>query len=546
MEVEEAEAGKPSLKLPFPDVLKGKKVLLATESFGNVNGVSRTTGQLVAYLRENGVDVAVVAPASPTHPVSVPSATNPEIRLKGFPLPYNPELSVVYPFRIDRLIDRTFSPDLIYLASPASVGYQIMLQLRRLAKQPIVLCNFQTDLSGYCEIIFPWPLSKWGVWVFTSVQGWLFAHPSVRTVFYPSRFSRRYLEQAGVPTHKLLQLRRGVDTSSFSPMKRDNAYRRHILRLQPGEVDDKIILVTCCRLAPEKGFHFLSGIAHRLQAADFPFHLVIIGGNRNPQVEGEIRALFADLESSVTFTGFLMGEDLSRAYASADIKLHSSITETFGLVVLEAMASGLPVIARDEGGPSDIVAQGTAGYLVPPGDTETFVSHIIDLGSNPQKLQQFKKAAREEALLWTWEKINNSVAWQLAEAFTSSTPPASPIIPNNNDTSDLSNDNETTTLLPARSMPRASNIILRRPLLSGGIMAAATSLAIDAEITAWIAVIVGVWGGLIISFLGVLLIQLVQSRVQPLVSLARTWRESIVGREREGEGGRHVRGTRRI
>jgi hypothetical protein len=208
-------APKRNVQLEFPEALRGKRLLLATESFGPVNGVSRTTLNLVTYLRQQGVVVAVVAPHMSTGSesslsVSTTNENEIEIRLQGYPLPYNPELSVVYPVRLSALYARTFKapPDLIYLASPASLGFQILLQLRQQQKPVPVLLNFQTDLSGYCEILFPRPLDYWAVWVFRSVQGYLFRHASVRTVFYPSLFVRR-----SVDSHQKLHISRSTSSS---------------------------------------------------------------------------------------------------------------------------------------------------------------------------------------------------------------------------------------------------------------------------------------------------------------------------------------------
>lgn len=340
--------------LVFPPVLEGKRILLATESFGPVNGVSRTTFNLVEYLRRNGVSVAVVAPQNSTRAPPIASTTNNndqiELRLKGYPLPYNPELSVVYPVRLSQLYARTFGsrPDLIYLASPASLGFQILFQLRQQKKsaQVPVLLNFQTDLSGYCEILFPPPLDRWAVWVFGSVQGYLFRWEGVKTIFYPSGYVKRYLIKAGVPAEKMMNLRRGVDGSMFHPSKRLDKHRKD------WAPNGELIMICVARLAPEKGFEFLSEVMKELDNRDFQFKLVIVGGNQSQKVEQEIRDLFAGLaaKGKVVFTGMLRGEALASAYASADIFLHCSITETFGLVVLESMASGVPVIARDEGG----------------------------------------------------------------------------------------------------------------------------------------------------------------------------------------------------
>lgn len=472
----------------FPPGLVGKKVLLASESLGPINGVSRTTQSLIDYLRANGVQVATCAPlykgchinaateskaerrpflnaewveavekksaalgrralggawvyhndkqeqAECTHPNSrrakrppmfarVTSSElykevqlarlgrqNPEIRLQGVPLPYNPDLTVAFPFRLGVIYDKTFKPDVIYLASPASVGFQFLVQLNQLDSPPPTLLNFQTDLSSYAGILFRPPLDKYGKWLLQIVQGYLFRTPAVRTIFYPSRYVRNYMVGAGAPADKMVQLGRGVDTKRFHPSFRDQAYRKQIAP------NDEIIFAYICRLAPEKGFEFLAQAARRLVATGLKFKLLIVGGNKNPAVEKEVRDYFAEMPHHVVFTGMLRGADLSRAYASADIFLHCSITETFGLVVLESMASGVPVIARDEGGPSETVKHGQSGFLVAPDDVQTFARYAYRLATDAPLRCKMASKARQQALETTWDKINNQVAVQLAAA----------------------------------------------------------------------------------------------------------------------------------
>ncbi|KAI7263312.1 hypothetical protein KC345_g9186 [Hortaea werneckii] len=483
-------------KPDFPKSLVGANVLLATESLGPVNGVSRTTQSLVDYLRSNGVNVATCSPQyigqhinttetkperqpiinpeflrkveakssalasraiggswqfhdsrrdsvistdgpSPFTPPTParnppiikrnksgdvktkpdhgkPYYTNPDFRLKGCPLPYNPDLTVAYPFRLGVVYDHTFIPNIVYLASPASVGFQFLIQLRQLDNPPPTFLNFQTDLSAYAEILFPAPLDRYAVYLLHLVQGYLFRSPSVQTIFYPSSHVRKYMEAAGAPSHKMRQLGRGVDTDLFNPCRRKKGYRKlDGSLLAPNH---EIVFACVCRLAPEKGFDFLAQATRKLAETGLAFKLLIVGDNKNQAVVKEVKDFFLGLEEYVHFTGMLRGTALAEAYAAADIFLHCSITETFGLVVLESMASGVPVIARDEGGPSETVKHGRSGYLVPPNDLDSFVRQSYDLATDPELRQRLSANARVQALDTTWEKINNAVAVELAAA----------------------------------------------------------------------------------------------------------------------------------
>ncbi|KJA18625.1 glycosyltransferase family 4 protein [Hypholoma sublateritium FD-334 SS-4] len=416
--------------------LSGKKLLVFTESYGDVNGVALTTRKIIEYLRSHGANIVIVAPVSPIFPES----TSDQIRVSGYPLPMNPELALAYPLRLDKIVAKASGkwkaledvdgstiqqtveqeqPDLIYLASPASLGFQILLQLRFLshfAPQVPVLAYFQTDLSTYAELMFPRPVSSLSVWVMRTVQGYLFSHPTVKTVFYPSVLIKDYLLHANVQEDKLKLLQGGVDTELFHPARADPA-----LKAQLAGSDGKLVLVSVCRLSHEKGFDFLADVAHALHAAHFPFHLHIVGGNPAPAVAAAIMHLFARLPPDVvSFAGVLHGAALARAYASADVFVHASVSETFGLVVLEAMASGLPVVARAQGGPADIIAHGTSGFLVPPGSRDAFVARVMAFGRGGAlegtAADGMRATARRMAEQATWARIGDELAAELAAA----------------------------------------------------------------------------------------------------------------------------------
>jgi glycosyltransferase involved in cell wall biosynthesis len=395
-------------KAAFPYSLRNERILLASESLGPINGVSRTTTNLILSLQAQDVPLKLVAP----HYLNEKSRhlpIGPVRRLGGISLPYTPELTVVYPYRLDRICAK-FKPTLVYLASPASVGFQALLQLRCMSNPPVVMANFQTDLSAYAKIIFPAPLDSYIMWLLQMVQGWLYSSDSVHTIFYPSSPVREYLIDAGVPKEKLVHLGRGVNTTLFNPIHRDLSWRKHIA--PRGE----LILVCVGRLAPEKGFPFLARISRRLSDLHVPFKLLIVGGNRNAAVEQDIRNAFEPVRDRVIFTGFLESEALARAYASADVFVHCSITETFGLVVLEAMACGLPVVARNEGGPSEIVNEGISGFLTQPDDESVFVERVRLLAADSSLRAQMSVNARVQAEESTWERINLRVALRMQQA----------------------------------------------------------------------------------------------------------------------------------
>ncbi|KAN0087055.1 hypothetical protein V8E54_000743 [Elaphomyces granulatus] len=273
-------------------------------------------------------------------------------------------------------------------------------QIRQSSRPPSVLLNFQTDLSSYSEILPPL-LACGAVALLALLQEILFRYSSVHSSIRAWASIGRYLEGTGVPRDRMVRLDRGVDTIIIHPLLSGRC-------LPPpagAERGNHPGLVCVCRLGLEKGVDFSAREAVQLVAAALSFKLLIIGGNRNPAAEDDLRRLFEPVEDRVVLTGFLTSEPLTRAYAVGDLFLHCFITETFGLVVLEAMASGVPVIAPNRGGPSDIFCHEKMGYL-----------RILQVSSDPDLRAWLSTAARQFAEDTTWEKINRCVAGQLADA----------------------------------------------------------------------------------------------------------------------------------
>jgi glycosyltransferase involved in cell wall biosynthesis len=369
---------------------------------------------LLTYLDAQGIAVAAVAPqwcgaAVPAVPETVPC-----VRLRGWPLPYNPELRIVTPFRFGEIVRQAFRPDLIYLASPATLGVQLWRQARRV-RIPMV-ANFQTDLAAYARLSLPRAVAGLSGWGADRLHAALFRDPFVRAVLCPSSASRDYLLSLGVPITKVHIVRRGVDCALFDAAKRSVTIRTEV------SPHGDVLLLCVSRLSLEKGFDFLAAAyeaAVRI-ARGRPtcprFRLVITGGNANPAIERAIRGYFSARGLDAHFTGILTGEELAAMYASADIFVFPSQTETFGQVIQEAMASGLPVIAQRQGGPADLVRPSVTGALVEPGDAEGFARQIVRLVEQPDLRARMGHTARAIAEKRGWDTVNAQIAHIMAEA----------------------------------------------------------------------------------------------------------------------------------
>lgn len=400
------------------DSLAYRRVLVATESLGPVNGVTRATEQLLAYLHAQRVDVAAVAPQWPGDPSLIVPEDVPCLRLPGLPLPCNPELRIAAPFRLRRIMRELFRPEVLYLASPASVGMQLWRQARA-AAIPMV-ASFQTDLAAYARLRLPPAIGGPAGWAADRLHATLYRDSSVRAVLCPSTASREYLLALGVPARKIQIVRRGVDCSFFDTRKRSLALRGS---LAP---NGEVLLLCVSRLSLEKGFDFLAAaydaaLRESLRRHSCPkFRLIVTGGNTNLSITHTIRRYFAARGLDVHFTGTLTGEALATMYASADVFVFPSRTETFGQVIQEAMASGLPVVAQRQGGPADLVRPGVTGYLTSPGDVADFARRILDLVEGATQRTRIGHTARAIAEKRSWEAVNARIAEIMAEALAES------------------------------------------------------------------------------------------------------------------------------
>jgi sulfoquinovosyltransferase len=184
--------------------------------------------------------------------------------------------------------------------------------------------------------------------------------------------------------------RKGIDTERFDPKFKSMDMRK---RMSDGHPDD-FLMVYVGRLGAEKRLKDIKEMLARMPNA----RLAIVG--RGPQ-EAELKEWFAGTKT--VFCGQLDGDELSQAFASADVFCMPSDSETLGFVVLESMASGVPVVGAAAGGIPDLISDGETGYLVPPGDTDAFCAKMQSLATDTTLRTQMGKAARQEAERWGWE-----------------------------------------------------------------------------------------------------------------------------------------------
>ena len=330
------------------------KVAHFTDTFFDVNGVARTLRQQAAAARRHGKALTVFTCG--------PEDTQQEEGVRRFDpigswaMPEYPDLTLYYPPLL-KMLDHVYEQGhtLVHAATPGPMGLAA-LAVARILKLPFV-GTYHTAFPQYASRLTGDPAMEELMWRYM-----VWFHNQMDVVYVPSKSFAEELADRGVREDKLLLYPRGIDTGRFHPDKRNGFYAG---RYQVPETETTVLYVG--RVSREKGLHHLAE-AFRRAAAHRPdprpdLRLIVVGDG--PYL-AEMRAETAGLP--VVFTGALDGDDLARAYASADIFAFPSATDTFGNVVLEAQASGLPVIVTDSGGPAENVEPGVTGLVVPARD----------------------------------------------------------------------------------------------------------------------------------------------------------------------------------
>ena len=354
------------------------RVAIVAESFlPNVNGVSNSVVRVLEHLRRTGHDAIVVAPDNPRgeQPADREYDGVPVYRMPSRMFPKITSLPLGVPRPRMLRIFREFAPHVVHLASPALLGWG-GLQAARFLDIPTVAV-YQTDVPGFAE--------SYGIGVTTrAAWAWFrYLHRHADRTLAPSSATVENLVAHRIPrVHKWA---RGVDITGFAPSARDERLRRQ------WSPDAKPIVGFVGRLAPEKHVDRLKVLADGNDV-----QVVIVG-------DGVDRAKLEKLIPLAVFTGALYGPELAAAYASMDVFVHPGEHETFCQAVQEALASGLPVVAPDAGGPRDLVEPGRTGFLLSVDEFEAqlpgAVTHLV------QARPRYSHAARRSVVQRTWPAI---------------------------------------------------------------------------------------------------------------------------------------------
>jgi phosphatidylinositol alpha 1,6-mannosyltransferase len=354
------------------------RVAIVAESFlPEVNGVSNSVIRVLEHLRRTGHEALVIAPDTPPGQPRADRIYD-GIRVHRVPSRMFPKVTTL-PLGVPtpRLVKvlRGFDPHVVHLASPALLGYGGLRAARWLGVPTVAV--YQTDVPGFAAS-YGIPMTTRAAWAW-----FRHLHSLADRTLAPSSVTMESLVAHRFP--RVHRWARGVDVLRFAPSARDEALRRQ------WSPQGKPVVGFVGRLAPEKHVERLAGLA-----ANDAVQLVIVG-------DGVDRIKLQSAMPTAVFTGALYGDELAAAYASMDVFVHPGEHETFCQVVQEALASGLPVIAPDAGGPRDLVTPWRTGLLLAVNEFESrlpdAVAHLI------AERPRYAPAARRSVVGRSWPVI---------------------------------------------------------------------------------------------------------------------------------------------
>jgi glycosyltransferase involved in cell wall biosynthesis len=360
-------------------------IALVTETYlPEVNGVAITIGRMVQGLLKRGHRIHMIRPRQHRQDVAAKTDNYAETLVAGMPIPGYPELKSGLPAKgvLTRLWKQQ-RPDIVHIATEGPLGWSALSAARKLNIP--VSTDFHTNFHSYTQ--------HYGVGLLKKpIAAYLrHFHNKAACTLVPTVSLQQQLEFEGYKN--VLVVSRGVDSELFHPAKRSNELRDswHV-------ADETPVVMLVSRIAPEKNLHVVIQAFEQMRKIEPLARLVFVG-------DGPARAELEKKYPHVIFAGMQSGEPLAQHYASGDIFLYPSLTETYGNVTIEAMASGLATVAYDYAAARQHMRHDVNGLLVPFADTDAFVTQAKGLITDMDRVQRLRLAARQTVETLTWEHI---------------------------------------------------------------------------------------------------------------------------------------------
>lgn len=367
------------------------RVAIFTDTFvPEVNGVAKTLERWRGYLTGLGIPCKVFAPESPPSLVQAGSPLDVE-RYPSLPFFLYPECRLALPNLMGlRKSLHQFRPTLIHVATPFNLG---LCGIHYAKKHGIPLvASYHTNFDHYLPFYNLSGMEK----ILWRYMDWF--HRDCQAIFAPSETTRGMLEKRGWEPSRLKIWSRGIDSAAFHPLVDRNEFLR-----RQGLEQCPFLALYAGRLSPEKDVETAIKAFAAFQHKQCPDAVLVLAGD-GPSA-GELNELCDKLGVNARFVGFAGMAELQRWYASSDVFLFPSPTETFGNVVLESMACGTPVICANAGGVTDIVEHGHTGFLCQPGDVEAFSGRLGELHQNASLLIKMGQESLSYSKSRTWDGV---------------------------------------------------------------------------------------------------------------------------------------------
>jgi glycosyltransferase involved in cell wall biosynthesis len=361
------------------------KFALVTETFKpEINGVAMTLGKIASHLSINQHQVQVIRPKQ--NDLDIPAETQnfKEYLVTGMPIPFYKHLKFGLPSK-KRLIKlwADNKPDVVHIATEGPLGWSALQAAKKLNIP--VISSYHTNFHQYSK--------HYGAnFLMRPIENYLrYFHNQTLATLAPTKKVVKELEMTGYKNVSIMA--RGVDTSQFCPTNRSAA-----LRKSWGVNNDDLVVIHVGRLAKEKNILLALEAFEAIQKSNQNTKLVFVG-------DGPMREELSKACPQAIFSGSQQGQALAEHYASADLFIFPSITETFGNVVPEALASGLCVVAYDYAAAGDIIKHGHNGLLAPFNQSQDLIQTALDAAQNSTLLNQCKKHAVASILDFRWDSV---------------------------------------------------------------------------------------------------------------------------------------------